>query len=91
MTFVAHVVEFLVIAGMLAAGTLAVAFLVTRRYVRRRWRLVRGHIVARSALSALTVVAAGHERRAARATPDELSRGGTTPRPAAHVDGSRGR
>jgi len=75
MTFVAHVVEFLIIAGLLAALVLGAAFAVARRYVRRHWRLVQGHVVTRGALAALTAVAAGRERRAARATPAELSRG----------------
>ncbi len=75
MTFVAHVVEFLLIAGILMAGALAVAFVVARGYVRRHWRLMRGHVVTRSAVSALTLVAAGSERRVARATPEDLSRG----------------
>ena len=76
MDFVAHAIEFLLIAGLLVVGALAVAFVLVRGYVRRHWRLVRGHVVARGAVGALTMVAAGHDRRAARATPDELSRGG---------------
>jgi hypothetical protein len=75
MTFVAHAVEFLVVAGLLAAAALGAAFVATRRYVRRRWHLVQGHVVARGATHALSAVAAGVERRAARATPAELSRG----------------
>ncbi len=78
MTFVVHVVEFLMIAGILAAGALAVAFVLGRRYVRRHWRLVRGHVVTRGAVGALTLVTAGSERRAARATPEELSQGTAT-------------
>ncbi|HXZ62605.1 MAG TPA: hypothetical protein VEG62_07675 [Acidimicrobiales bacterium] len=75
MTFVAHVVEFLLVAGLLTAVTLAVAFVVARRYVRRHWRLVQGHVVTRSALAALTMVSARREQRAARSTPAELSQG----------------
>ena len=78
MTFVAHVVEFLLIVGILTVGAFAAAFVLGRRYVRRHWRLVQGHVVTRGALGALTLVAAGSERRAARATPDELSRGAAT-------------
>jgi len=74
-TFVAHVVEFLVIAGLLAVGALVVAFLLARSYVRRHWRLVRGHIATRGVLATLALAAAGRERYAARATPEELSRG----------------
>ena len=77
MTFVAHVVEFLVIAGLLAVGALAVAFLIARSYVRRHWRLVRGHIATRGLLATLSLAAAGRERYASRATPEELSRGAT--------------
>ena len=75
MTFVAHVVEFLVIAGLLAVGALAVAFLIARSYVRRHWRLVRGHIATRGLLATMSLAAAGRERYASRATPEELSRG----------------
>jgi len=74
-TFVAHVVEFLVIAGLLAVGALVVAFLLARSYVRRHWRLVRGHIATRGVLATLALAAAGRERYGARATPEELSRG----------------
>jgi len=74
-TFVAHVVEFLVIAGLLAVGALAVAFLIARSYVRRHWRLVRGHIATRGLLATMSLAAAGRERYASRATPEELSRG----------------
>ena len=75
MTFLAHVVEFLLVAGLLVAGALAVAFVLVRGYVRRHWRLVRGHVVARGVVGALTLASAGHERRVARATPAELSQG----------------
>ncbi len=71
----AHVVEFLVIAGLLAVGALAVAFLLARSYVRRHWRLMRGHIATRGILATLALAAAGRESYAARSTPEELSRG----------------
>jgi hypothetical protein len=74
-TFLAHALAFLLLAGFVAALGLAVAFLVARRYVRRRWRLLRGHIATRGILAALAVLAAGRERFEARATPEELSRG----------------
>jgi hypothetical protein len=74
-TFVAHAVEFLVVAGLLAVGALAVAFLIARSYVRRHWRLVRGHIATRGLLATMSLAAAGRERYASRATPEELSRG----------------
>ena len=75
MTFVAHVVEFLLIAGLLAALALAAAFVLARSYVRRHWRLVRGHVATRGVLATLAVLAAGRERYAARATPAQLSTG----------------
>jgi MFS superfamily sulfate permease-like transporter len=74
-TFVAHVVEFLLIAGLLAALALAAAFLLARSYVRRHWRLVRGHVATRGILATVALASAGRERYAARATPEELSRG----------------
>jgi hypothetical protein len=74
-TFVAHVVEFLLIAGLVAALGLAAAFVIARSYVRRHWRLVRGHVATRGLLATLAVVSAGRERYVSRATPVELSRG----------------
>jgi hypothetical protein len=76
-TFVAHVVEFLLIAGLVAAAGLTAAFLIGRSYVRRHWRLVQGHVATRGLLATVALVAAGRERYAGRATPEELSRGGT--------------
>lgn len=75
MTFVAHVLEFLVIAGLVAGLVLAAAFVIARSFLRRHWRLVRGHVVARGVLATLALLSAGRERYAARATPAELSRG----------------
>jgi hypothetical protein len=74
-TFVAHVVEFLLIAGLVAALGFAAAFLVARSYVRRHWRLVRGHVATRGVLATFAVLSAGRERYGTRATPEELSRG----------------
>jgi hypothetical protein len=74
-SFVAHVLEFLVIAGLVAGATLAVAFLLARRYVRRRWRFVRHHPLTRGAMTAGAFVLAGRERFWARATPMQLSSG----------------
>ena len=75
MTFVAHVIEFLLIAGLLVLLALTAAFLLGRSYVRRHWRLLRGHVVARGVLATLALLAAGRERYAGRATPEDLSRG----------------
>jgi hypothetical protein len=77
-TFVAHALEFLVIACVVVALVLAIAFLVARRYVRRRWRLVRGHPVTRGVLAAGAVALAGRERFATRSTPEQLSAGSAT-------------
>ena len=75
MTFAAHVLEFLLIAGFLLVAALAGAFLLGRSYVRRHWRLVRGHVATRGVLATLALLAAGRERYAGRATPADLSRG----------------
>jgi hypothetical protein len=74
-SFVAHVLEFLVIAALVAGLALAVAFVLARRYVRRRWHFVRRHPLTRGAVAAGAFVLAGRERYAARATPEQLSRG----------------
>jgi hypothetical protein len=74
-SFAEHVLEFLVIAGLVVGGSLAVAFLLARRYVRRRWHFVRRHPLTRGAMAAGTFVLAGRERSWARATPEQLSRG----------------
>jgi hypothetical protein len=75
MSFVAHVLVILVLAALVAGLALAAAFLIARSYVRRHWRLVRGHVATRGLLATLSLVAAGRERYAARATPEELSHG----------------
>ena len=59
MTFAAHVLEFLLIAGLVVALGLAAAFLVGRSYVRRHWRLLHGHVAVRGLLATLALVAAG--------------------------------
>lgn len=74
-SFVAHALEFLVLAGLVVALGVAVAFLVARRYVRRRWHLVRRHPVTRGVVAAGALVTAGRERTSARATPEQLSAG----------------
>jgi hypothetical protein len=74
-TFVAHVFEFLLIAGLVVLLVLAAAFLVARSYVRRHWRLLHGHVAVRGALATLALLAAGRERVAGRASPEDLSRG----------------
>jgi hypothetical protein len=74
-SFIEHVLEFLIIAGLVVGGTLAVAFLLARRYVRRRWHFVQRHPLTRGAMAAGALVLAGRERAWARATPEQLSRG----------------
>jgi hypothetical protein len=73
-----HVLEFLLIAGLLVVLGLVAAFFVGRRYVRTQWRLYHGHVVVRAALAALALLGAGRERYAGRSTPEELSRGATS-------------
>ncbi len=75
MTFVAHAIEFLLIAAVVGVLALAAAFVVARGYIRRRWRLLRGHVAARGLMATLALAAAGRERYVGRATPEELSRG----------------
>ncbi len=77
MTFVAHVVEFFVIAGLVVALGFAAAFFVGRRYVRAHWRMLHGHVAVRGVLATLALLAAGRERYSGRATPEDLSRGAT--------------
>lgn len=79
MTFLEHVLEFLVIAGLVIGAALVVTFLVGRRYLRRKWRLLHGHIAVRGVLATLALLAAGRERYTygGRATPEQLSRGAT--------------
>jgi hypothetical protein len=77
-TFVAHVVEFFLIAGLVVALVLAAVFFVGRRYVRAHWRMLHGHIVVRGVLATLALLAAGRERYAGRTTPEDLSRGATS-------------
>ena len=74
-TFAAHVLEFLLIAGLVVALGLTAAFLVARSYVRRHWRLLHGHVAVRGILATVALLAAGRERYAGRATPEDLSRG----------------
>ncbi len=78
MTFAAHVLEFLLIAGLVVLVVVTAAFLLGRSYVRRHWRLLRGHVVMRGVLATLALLAAGRERHAGRATPEDLSRGASS-------------
>jgi hypothetical protein len=77
-TFVEHVLEFFVIAGLVVGLTAAVAFVLARRYVRRRWHFVRRHPLTRGAMAAGAVVLAGRERYSGKATPQQLSSGSAT-------------
>jgi hypothetical protein len=75
MTFLEHLGEFLLVLTLFGAAVLAVIFLMARSYVRRHWRLVRGHALTRGLVSGLSFLAAGRERLSARATPEQLSQG----------------
>ena len=72
-----HVLEFFLIAGFVVALGLVAAFFVARGYVRRHWRLLHCHVAVRGVLATVALVAAGRERFAGRATPEDLSRGAT--------------
>lgn len=74
-SFLVHVIEFLLIVALVGAAALAVAFVVARRFLRRRWHLVRGHVALRGVMAGFALVAAGRERYWARATPEQLSSG----------------
>ena len=74
-TFVAHVIEFFLIAGLVVVLGLVAAFLLGRSYVRRHWRLLHGHVAVRGVLATLALFAAGRERVVGRATPEDLSHG----------------
>jgi len=74
-TFLLHALAFVLIAATVAALGAVAVFLLARGYVRRHWRLLRGHVVTRGLLGAVALLAAGRERYAARLTPEELSRG----------------
>jgi hypothetical protein len=74
-TFVAHVLEFFLIAAVVVAGGLVATFFVARSYIRRHWRLLHGHVLMRGLLATLALFGAGRERIAGRATPEDLSRG----------------
>src|ERR1700743_2456231 len=75
MTFVEHLLEFLLVVTLFGAALLAVTFLLARSYIRRHWRLVRGHALTRGLVSGVSFLAAGRERWSARATPEQLSQG----------------
>lgn len=75
MTFLAHVVEFLLVAGLAVALGLVAVFLIGRSYVRRHWRLLHGHTFVRGILATVALFSAGRERYVGRATPEDLSRG----------------
>ncbi len=70
--------EFLLIAGLVVVLVLGVAFVLARRYVRRRWPFWRGHPVTRGVLVAGAVATAGRDRYWARATPEQLASGSAT-------------
>jgi hypothetical protein len=74
-TFLLHVFEFFLVAGLVVLGAAALAFFVARGYVRRHWRLMQGHVITRGLLAGIALVAAGRDRYRTRATGSELSQG----------------
>ena len=75
MAFLEHLLEFLLVVTLFGLAVLAVTFFVARSYVRRHWRVLRGHVITRGLVSGLSFLAAGRERWSARATPEQLSQG----------------
>ena len=75
MTFLEHVLEFLLVVTLFGVALAAVVFFVTRSYLRRHWRLLRGHVVTRGIVTGWSFLAAGRERWSTRATPAQLSQG----------------
>jgi hypothetical protein len=77
-TFAAHVLEFFLIAGVVAVLALVTIFLLGRSYVRRHWRMLHGHVAVRGITAGVALAAAGRERYAGKATPEDLSQGATS-------------
>jgi len=75
MSFLAHLIAFTLVAGLVALGSLVVGFHLARGYVRRRWHLMGGHVFVRGLMAGVALLAVGREVLGARATPDKLSRG----------------
>ncbi|HVB91424.1 MAG TPA: hypothetical protein VND70_04920 [Acidimicrobiales bacterium] len=75
MSLLGHALELILALGLVAFLAAAVAYLVARRFVRRRWTRLRSHVATRGALSAFSLILAGHERAVARLTPEEASCG----------------
>jgi hypothetical protein len=75
MSFLAHALEVLVVVALVGAAALAVAFVLVRRYVRRRWSLLRGHPVTTGVLAAGALATAGRDHFWSRSTPEQLARG----------------
>jgi hypothetical protein len=70
-----HVVEVVAVLVLFAAALAALTFFVARSYIRRHWRLVRGHVATKGLLAGLAFLAAGRERWSSRLTPEQMSRG----------------
>lgn len=75
MSFLAHAFEVLVLVAVVGAAALAVAFVLVRRYVRRRWSLLRRHPVTTGVMAAGAFATAGRDHYWTRVTPEQLSRG----------------
>jgi hypothetical protein len=63
-SFLAHAIVLMLVAGLVVALGLGVAFLLARSYVRRHWRLVRGHQVTRGLLATAALVSSWRDRGA---------------------------
>jgi hypothetical protein len=72
-SFLAHVLVVLVIAGAVMVLGAVAAYFALRRVARRRWRLVRSHVVTRGVLAGASTVTAWGARRGARNSFDEVS------------------
>jgi hypothetical protein len=74
-SFLAHAIEFVVVAGAVTLLVAVTAFFLGRHFVRRRWRTVRAHVATRGVLASLSLLASWREWFGGRATRNDLSRG----------------
>jgi hypothetical protein len=74
MSFLAHALVVVLIAGGLMALSAVAAFFVVRRLARRRWREVRAHAVTRGVLAGVSTLSTWRERRGVRVPSAELSK-----------------
>ncbi len=72
MSFLAHALAVLLIAGSVIALGAVAAFFLVRRVARRRWREVRGHALTRGVLVGASTFTAWRERGGVRVPSAEL-------------------